>query len=143
TAMTSGGPQSENHRRPWCQRGCSPNAIPSMSTCGSDNAAPRPEAIRVAATLARPSDPGQEETRKQTGNVPELTILAGPFISATTGSCRPDPGPASNPRSTAFMNTLDNRPRGAFAGILPVNCLAFLLAWPSGWCQICSSLLAW
>jgi hypothetical protein len=96
----------------------------------------------VATTLARPSDAGQEETRKQTGSVPELTILAGPFISARPGHASRGRA-ASNPPSTAFMNTLDDRPRGAFAGILPVNCLAFLLAWPSGWCQICSNLLAW
>jgi hypothetical protein len=35
TVMTSGGPQSENHRRSWCQRGCSPKAIPVIKTWSS------------------------------------------------------------------------------------------------------------
>src|SRR6266568_6170388 len=36
TATTSCAPQSENHRRPSCQRGDSPNAIPVVRACSSD-----------------------------------------------------------------------------------------------------------
>src|SRR5215470_17792035 len=52
--MTSGGPQSENHRRPWCQRGCSPNAIPSISTRGSG----------IAGSLSEATPGGDVGTRR-------------------------------------------------------------------------------